>query len=514
MQLTVILALFIALLAGEAAAEDPQWMDYFSPSGTAALMVGTMLLVWSLSRLAGNKLRQRLIREGVAGKGVLRLPGRVDLLMRVVLLGVYGFQLTVGGYARLVEIQWGLRGWVLVDEVLLIGPLVLLMVGHWYCFYPVNRMIREYVMLGHLAEGLAARPVWSVGQYLMFQLRGSLLIVMVPLLGIVGFKDLVYLVRDRWLTEIWTAKIGSEATLAIGTEAVVAAGAGMIFLLAPLVLKRLWMTRSLPAGPLREKLEDFCVRMKLRYRDILLWETYSQVANAAVMGLIWRIRYLLMSDALIENMSDEQIKAVFGHEAGHVKHHHIMFLVLYVIGGSTMVLGLSKLLGMGLEALLVGRDAWHDFAQWLLYGGMMVLMAGWGILFGWVSRRFEWQADVHAVKVVAALADVGEGACGVADPELDPDENADCSDGRLNRRGAEVMAAALMRIALLNGISPEAKSWRHSSISNRVRLLRHLAETDGALKQFERILLRLKIVILLSLPIGALLVGWLSGLGD
>ena len=83
MQLTVILALFIALLAGEAAAEDPQWMDYFSPSGTAALMVGTMLLVWSLSRLAGNKLRQRLIREGVAGKGVLRLPGRVDLLMRV-----------------------------------------------------------------------------------------------------------------------------------------------------------------------------------------------------------------------------------------------------------------------------------------------------------------------------------------------------------------------------------------------------------------------------------------------
>ena len=94
---------------------------------------------------------------------------------------------------------------------------------------------------------------------------------------------------------------------------------------APVILRYIWATEPLPAGALRERFVRTCGRIGLRYREILLWHTHGTAINAAVMGFVAPLRYILVSDALLETMDEEEIEAVFGHEAGHVRHWHLPF---------------------------------------------------------------------------------------------------------------------------------------------------------------------------------------------
>ena len=203
------------------------------------------------------------------------------------------------------------------------------------------------------------------------------------------------------------------------------------------------------------------------------------------MGVVGRVRYVLLSDALIENMPDKQIEAVFGHEAGHVKHHHIVFLVLSALACGLLVLLLGNGIIIGLERLWPEQSAFNQYSQWMGEAAIVPLAVVWVLVFGWISRRFERQADVHGAQSVAAQG---------TEPAETPERGA--GSGRLDMYGTQVMAAALVRVALLNGIPTEARSWRHSSIGSRARFLQYLATSDNALARFSRRLRVLKAVIL------------------
>ena len=88
-----------------------------------------------------------------------------------------------------------------------------------------------------------------------------------------------------------------------------------IFLASPVLLRRIWSTTPLPDGPLRTKLLKLCNRIGLRVAEILIWHTDGVMVNAAVVGLVPRMRYILLSDTLLEAMTEDEIEAVFGHEA-------------------------------------------------------------------------------------------------------------------------------------------------------------------------------------------------------
>ena len=170
MQITVILALMITLGVGDWAADDeiPAWMGYFSGFNALALLLGIIVLAGSLMRLTSRHLVKRLESTNPPSRANLRLPGRVDLLLRTGILIMFAAVLTAGGWGRLVIKDWHLDRLVLLDEICLMLPFMVLLVLHWYNFYPVKRFIREYVVAGQLIDGLWARPVWSRRQYLAF----------------------------------------------------------------------------------------------------------------------------------------------------------------------------------------------------------------------------------------------------------------------------------------------------------------------------------------------------------
>jgi len=56
-------------------------------------------------------------------------------------------------------------------------------------------------------------------------------------------------------------------------------------------------------------------------------------------------------------------------------------------------------------------------------------------------------------------------------------------------------------------MSMDARSWRHSSIASRAEFLRQLAEQEGALTRFRRLVLVTKITIIAAIVVGSLGLG-------
>ena len=161
------------------------------------------------------------------------------------------------------------------------------------------------------------------------------------------------------------------------------------------------------------------------------------------MGLVAPLRYILLSDALLDNLDEEHVRAIFAHETGHVVHRHIRYMVLFALAAVAL---LSAVVAMarrwlGVEELSVPAQA----------GVMLALGAAWLLAFGMLSRRFERQADVFAA---ASAGDAGED-----DPS------------GLSPHGAEVFCDALLEVARLNAIPLDRRNFRHGTIRSRVRFL-------------------------------------------
>jgi Zn-dependent protease with chaperone function len=179
------------------------------------------------------------------------------------------------------------------------------------------------------------------------------------------------------------------------------------------------------------------------------------------MGLAAPLRYIMLTDALLDQLPERQVESVMGHEVGHAKHHHIPWMVGALIAtmgiGMLAVFVVMLVFAAGMEAAersLPMAQAPLQLAAGGVEAVVSLVFLGLGfVMFGWVSRRFEWQADAFAVK---ALSMEDPGAKAVT-PE-----------------SVEAMAGALGSVARLNHISPERRSFRHGSIAHRQRRLARL----------------------------------------
>ena len=125
MQITIILGIFLALLVGEILSgtgeEGPaKWLSNFTGPQSAVLITGLTLLTWSLMRVVSRQVVAKLKRTEWPQPAVLRLPGRVDLLLRAPVLGAFAVQVPVGGWAHLICGRWRLQRFILLDEILVV----------------------------------------------------------------------------------------------------------------------------------------------------------------------------------------------------------------------------------------------------------------------------------------------------------------------------------------------------------------------------------------------------------
>jgi len=265
------------------------------------------------------------------------------------------------------------------------------------------------------------------------------------------------------------------------------AGAGCIFLFAPVMIRHLWDTIPLPEGELRDRLSQMCSQHGVAVRELLLWRTFGGLINAAVMGLVRPLRFILLTDALLEQLPMIHVEAVMAHELGHVRRRHTFWLVA-TAAGLLVCLFASwfEMVSWSWHQLpAVGLTPPPGLERSVVDGTAIVLaIAFWLLGFGWISRRFERQADTFAVQHMAAedVAGANDGA-----------------DVRVSDAHVSPMVGALQRVAHLNHMHPAKRSWRHGSIAWRQSYLRSLVGRSVGDLPIDRQVRSIKLVTLVAI---------------
>lgn len=436
-------------------------------------------------------------------------------------------------WMRLVRQDWGLGGIPVASEAAALIPFFATLILTWVVLFPAELALRHpgRSPIAPPQPGIAMRGSWQalaaarlgkdhgsrrLTAYLVDKVRHNLLIVAAPMVVIVAAR---YFTNKHQDDLINTFVVPWAADAALGCVSAV------VLLFSPVMLRFVWVTEPLPAGPLRDRLERMCKRVGLRYREILLWHTHRMTVNAAVMGFVAPLRYILISDALLETMDEEEIEAVFAHEAGHVRHWHLQYFALFVL--VTMYIT-----GGVLELLIRSRWGWTQDAGMLQMVSLALLLTSWLVGFGWVSRAFERQADLFGVRCVTADIATCAAWCPIhgssanaapaavsASPPLQPagvagfvtpGRGASAANlPRLCIGAAALFGRTLQRIADLNGIPRDAPSWRHGSIDSRCQLIERHATDPRALARFDRKLVLIKVGLVLAVVVGTIVAAWL-----
>jgi Zn-dependent protease with chaperone function len=409
-----VLPLLLAVLA-EALGEAGIGLGFEAPWAVPLLAALPHLLARRARRAA---LRGRF-RASERWLRLVRMSGALAFAVAVVGLG------WVTSVERWTAVRLGSHTWPELAVLLALAP-----------FVALQALALHAEVCVQTAPGPHRRRVFQ------FQLRGFVL-VLVPVLIYLG---LVWLVGLHEVARAWITHVGlAQALFAAALIAVVA-------LLLPFVLRRVWDTVPVPAGPARELLEVVAARARFRPAEWLVWRTGGALANAAVVGFTPWGRLVLFTDELLAVLGPRELVAVVGHEIGHARRRHVWILLSWALA---LVLGVDVAAGLLLDAW-VGPDGDELGLTAALVLSVALLGLG-ALVFGWLSRRLELDADLFCAELT------GDGAA---------------------------LASALRRV---DG-SWERGGWRHFSSARRVGFLAEALANPALAQRFKQKIVRLGVI--------------------
>lgn len=456
--------------------------------GRLAEVSGVVLLVGLVAFALGFGVAARIRRRGRVSRTTLSVYAWGQRGVMLLALGGFAWTMVEVDWRRVVNWGFALDRIMLVEELTLLLPFVAAQFLAWCGFYPAERALRRQTF----------DP--GFGKYLLRRTRQSLgMILPVAIIYLLG-RDLLQWEFPRNFDDP-TVQTGAMAGIG-----------GLIFLLSPAFVRLTWPTRPMPTGPMRDRLERLARRLKFRYTDLLVWDTGGDVVNAGVTGAVPWFRYVLITDAMLDQLDEHEIEAVFGHEVGHVAHRHLLYFGLFFLGTAGMMLLFGEVferqypLAAKLEAFFRNQTT----AETVAAGFMLAIFALYFLLvFGAVSRRFERQADVFGCRAVS---------CGQVDCPPHFDLNApdapDVPVRHLCPVGIRIFANALSRVADLNGMAPRAFSWRHGSIARRIAFLETLEGRPDAEGRFQRSVVLLRWSVGIILTVASVAAIWLAQSGS
>jgi STE24 endopeptidase len=387
-------------------------------------------------------------------------------------------------------------------------PYFLVLFGAWTVYYDAERALHRTTVIGP-----TERPFWGRVGYFFNHLRQFLLLVMLPVM--------------LFVTQQTAARFAPETTAEAWYRLASVALIPLLILFMPLLIKPLLGLQSMPAGPVRDRLEALAKRLHFRCTDFLLWPTHGASANAMIVGLLPRVRYVIFTDRILDELRSDEIDAVFGHEVGHAKHGHIWLYALFLILSMTVLAAFLLLVEQWVNAAGARSAevrAWIESAQvkdWIALPPVVLVAVYVFLVFGFLSRRCERQADVYGCRAVSC----GDPNCAGHDANTRYPERA----RGLCPTGIRSFVRALEQVGYINGHANEErrqrslgsvvrgvfawlKAWQHSTMPRRVDFLLSLIGNPAKERRFQRSLsvLRWGLIVALVLALYALgdAVGW------
>ena len=476
---------FLLLLLLTLVCVPDEWMK--SPWDAIQNSFESALLTWQLIALVVAGVWVVSVRTAF---GLLRTPRqREALLSRYSRFRTYHTFLLIGAFAAsLYGLGWG---WAVQQwcgsgnamlpgaELLILAPFLVGLVLSWAAFYDAERAIYETAALD------SSEPFQARGTYVLFHIRQNLALLCAPLVLLLFLKG-VGRAFPETRTGVWQLVLTfSGAVLA-----------GGVIIGMPWLLRLALGLVPMPPCPLRERLESTARRLHFRCSNILVWKTHNGMANAMVAGVVPWVRYVILTDRLMSELTPEEVEAVFGHEIGHAKHHHMLyylgFLIVSVFLVATLCVVIADCLGPYVPIL---RSENKTDTTLTILPLVMMLGAYIFVVFGFLSRRCERQTDVFGCRAVSCT----HTHCGGHDEATELAEQ-----GRgLCSTGIRTFIEALEKVARLNGISRDKpgwlSSWQHSTIARRVGFLQDVLADRTLERRFQRRVGLVKWALLLGL---------------
>ena len=452
MQLYPLIAVAVVLLADDMPGAD---VDAMTDAGAWAIVATSVLSVAGVLVAAGLFARwahrRALARQSVAWHLTAH---RIVRQCRPILLLLHAA--SVWGLGLLDALHHLVGDPILLDELLALAPPTLGAAVTFWMLHPLEMFDRQAATVRRLDGGLAPLDLPGRTRFTIVETRAFLLPLLGPMLLILACGEIARHLADTVASPTLADRLRDGGSLVGGV---------LVVVVAPAFARWALPVHPLAPGPTRDAMFAICRRHRVRVRDVLVWKTGSRIVNAAIMGFIPRFRYVLLTDALLETVPDDGLAAVMAHEVAHARRQHMPWLL--VGGAASIVIGTTAVWGGASLATVGGLALDSDWGH-LVQGLASLVIAV--VCFGWISRRFEWQADAFAAQHLTAVE--ADGLEAVERPL------------RITARASGAIVATLEGIERLHGgpsahrrqrgrrLGEVVAHWRHGSIAiRRQRLL-------------------------------------------
>jgi heat shock protein HtpX len=150
---------------------------------------------------------------------------------------------------------------------------------------------------------------------------------------------------------------------------------------------------------LKDTVAELATQAKIGMPEVAIF--HSPQPNAFATGWNKNSSLVAVSSGLIENMRPEEVRAVLGHEIGHVANGDMVTLALIQGVVNTFVIFFARIIGYVVDRVVMKNEEGHGIGFWVT---TMVAEIVLGLLATmivmWFSRRREFRAD-HAGATLA-----------------------------------------------------------------------------------------------------------------
>jgi STE24 endopeptidase len=263
----------------------------------------------------------------------------------------------------------------------------------------------------------------------------------IPFLLLTVFLDVIAHISSRYFQSLHLNIL--ETTLIFLGMTLLFLGLMMIFL--PYAIQKIWQCQPLEDSPLKERLELLCQKANFKHAGLQTWTILNHSLTAAIIGIVPRFRYVMFTKKILHEMPPESIEAVLAHEIGHNYRKHLI-IYPFIIFGISILMGLFSLFtaqavegGLNYAAHSYPTLPWNFLEPIIILLPFALIVAVYfRIVFGFFSRLFERQADLHVFEL-----------------QVPP----------------EHLVNALDAIGTATGNSHKQPNWHHHSIQERIDFL-------------------------------------------
>ncbi len=430
-----LLFLFLALLIIDIAPVNTSSFEIASPLLAFLLSMGLYGIVLGLIFLQNRSLKKILYRY----KSQLLFFVNIELL---IFLSIYHFVL---GAARVfTTLPW-------------IGNFQTISCLFSLCLYLFGLIVFHYTAFNKqrlLATASAQAPLASAKE----QMR-LLIPFAIPFILFTFVMDLLKFYPNQDLQDVLLHNGDNAAgTLILFGITVAFMVVMMIFL--PAIIQWIWLCQPIEDKALMQRLESLCQKAHFRHAGMRTWTVMNHALTAAIIGIIPRFRYVMFTKRLTEELSPDAVEAILAHEIGHNYRRHLL-IYPFIIFGMLVLAGLFSLFfGESISAYLGLQDQLHPSPLWSILNTFaifipyaLIIAIYFRLVFGFFSRNFERQADLHVFEL------------GVPHKHL---------------------IEALNEVAIRTGHTHHQPSWHHYSIQERLDFIQAAADDPQRIQEHHR----------------------------